>query len=373
MPPEGKVRFCLNETFAPRFICGMKILGLESSCDETAAAVVENGRKVLSNAIYSQIAKHRPYGGVVPEIASRNHVEKLPSIIEEALDAAGETYESIDALAVTYGPGLASSLLIGFSAAKTLAQRLNKPLIGVNHHEGHLHSVFMREDAPAEGDVFPMLGLMVSGGDSSLVLMRGIGQYELLGSTIDDAAGEALDKAAAVLNLGYPGGPIIQKTAEGGNPKAIRFPRGLEGVDRGKWIYKYDRDLCFSFSGLKTSLLTHVKKLDHEPVGQELSDIAASYQEAVADALTKRVERALKRFDVKSFSCAGGVSMNSVLREKLTALSGKTGIQLLLCPPSLCTDNAAMIAGVAYEKVRLGKADGEPSDVNPNLRLADWG
>jgi N6-L-threonylcarbamoyladenine synthase len=350
----------------------MKILGLESSCDETAAAVVEDGRKVLSNAIYSQIAKHRPYGGVVPEIASRNHVAKLPSIIEEALESAGETFDSIDAIAVTYGPGLASSLLIGFSAAKTLAQRLNKPLIGVNHHEGHLHSVFMKEDAPSEDDVFPMLGLLVSGGDSSMVLMKGPGQYEIIGSTIDDASGEALDKGASILKLGYPGGPIIQTTAEGGDPNVIRFPRGLDSVDRGKWVYKYARDLCFSFSGLKTSLLTHVKNLDHEPVGQELRDIAASYQEAVADALTQRVERALGRFEINSFSCAGGVSMNKVLREKLTALSEKTGVRLLLCPPSLCTDNAAMIAGAAYEKVRLGKNLIEPNDVNPNLKLADW-
>ena len=359
--------------FRPRFIRTMKILGIETSCDETAAAVVENGRKVLSNAIYSQIAKHRPYGGVVPEIASRNHVAKLPGIIEEALETAGETYGSIDALAVTYGPGLASSLLIGFSAAKTLAQRLGKPLVGVNHHEGHLHSVFMREDAPSESEVFPLLGLMVSGGDSSLVLMHGAGQYELLGSTIDDAAGEALDKAAAVLNLGYPGGPIIQKTAEAGDPNAIRFPRGLEGSDRGKWIYKYDRELCFSFSGLKTSLLTHVKNLDHTPEGDELRDICASYQEAVCDALVTRVERALDRFPVKSFSCAGGVSLNKVLREKLEVLSARKGVPLLLSPPSLCTDNAAMIAGVAYEKTRLGRAGEEPADVNPNLRLADWG
>ena len=182
----------------------MKILGIETSCDETAAAVVEDGRHVLSNTIYSQIAKHRPYGGVVPEIASRNHVAKLPGIIDEALDAAHESYASIDALAVTYGPGLASSLLIGFTAAKTLAQRLNIPLIRVNHHEGHLHSVFMREDAPAAEDVFPMLGLMVSGGDTSLVLLSETGKYEVIGSTIDDAAGEALDKAAAVLQSLLP-------------------------------------------------------------------------------------------------------------------------------------------------------------------------
>jgi N6-L-threonylcarbamoyladenine synthase len=217
-----------------------------------------------------------------------------------------------------------------------------------------------------------MLGLLVSGGDSSLVLMRGPGQYELLGSTIDDAAGEALDKAAAVLNLGYPGGPVIQKTAEGGDPNYIRFPRGLDNVDRGQWVYKYDRDLCFSFSGLKTSLLTHVKNLDHAPEGDELRDLSASYQEAVADALATRVERALERFPIKSFACAGGVSLNKVLRQKLTDLAAKTGDALLLCPPSLCTDNAAMIAGVAYEKIRLGKTGPEPIDVNPNLRLADW-
>ena len=350
----------------------MKILGIETSCDETAAAVVEDGRKVLSNAIYSQIAKHRPYGGVVPEIASRNHLVKIPEIIRGALDDAGETMESIDAIAVTYGPGLASSLLIGYSSAKMLAQRLGKPLVGVNHHEGHLHSVLMRDDAPAPEDVFPMLGLLVSGGDSSLVLMKGVGQYELLGSTIDDAAGEALDKAAAVLNLGYPGGPIIQKTAEGGNPDAIRFPRGLDHVDRGKWAYRYDRELCFSFSGLKTALLTHVKKLGYIPEGEELRDVTASYQEAVCDALATRVERALKRFPVKSFACAGGVSLNSVLRRRLADLAEKTGDTLLLAPPSLCTDNAAMIAGVAYEKIRLGKPGPEPMDVNPNLRLADW-
>ena len=350
----------------------MKILGIETSCDETAAAVVEDGRTVLSNAIYSQIAKHRPYGGVVPEIASRNHVSKLPGIIEEALHSADQDYASIDAIAVTYGPGLASSLLIGYAAAKTLSQRLGKPLVGVNHHEGHLHSVFMKEDAPEEEGAFPMLALMVSGGDSSLVLMHGIGEYEILGTTIDDAAGEALDKAAAVLNLGYPGGPVIQQTAEGGDPGAVRFPRGLEGIDRGKWIYKFDRNLCFSFSGLKTSLLTHVRNLDHVPEGNELRDLCASYQEAVTDALTLRVRRALDLFPVKSFSCAGGVSLNKVLRDKLTMLSQEKEVPLLLSPPSLCTDNAAMIAGVAYERVRLGAAAPEPSDVNPNLRLANW-
>lgn len=349
----------------------MNILGIETSCDETAAAVVRDGREVLSNVIYSQIAKHRPYGGVVPEIASRNHVKKLPVIIEDALKEAGLTFDSIDAIAVTYGPGLASSLLIGFAAAKALSLRLGKPLIGVNHHEGHMHSVFLRDSVPEE--VFPMLGLLVSGGDTSLVLMQGEGRYELLGSTIDDAAGEALDKGAALLNLGYPGGPVIQRTAEGGNPQAVRFPRGLDQPGRGKWAYKFDRNLCFSFSGLKTSLLNHLKKRGDEPLGEaELSDISASYQEAVADALATRVGRALEKYPVKSFSCAGGVSLNKVLRSRLEQLSEKTGIPLLLCPPAYCTDNAAMIAAVAYEKVRAGSIDADPEDVNPNLRLQDW-
>ena len=349
----------------------MKILGIETSCDETAAAVVENGRTVLSNAIYSQIAQHRPYGGVVPEIASRNHVKKLPSILQDALQSAGETFESIDALAVTYGPGLASSLLIGFSAAKALAIRLKKPLIGVNHHEGHLHSVFLDPAAPNPQEAFPCLALLVSGGDSSLIFMPAPGKYERVGTTIDDAAGEALDKAAAIFQLGYPGGPVIQKTAERGNPNAFRFPRGLDQPDRGKWAYHYDRDLCFSFSGLKTSLLTEVKKRPALPEGKELQDLCASYQEAVCDALATRLERALNRFPVKTFACAGGVSLNRILREKLTKISQRTQIPLLLAPPAYCTDNAAMIAGAAYEKtLRSPTPLPEPLDVNPALSLS---
>ncbi len=351
---------------------GMNVLGIETSCDETAAAVVCDGVDIRSNAIYSQIAKHRPYGGVVPEIASRNHVAKLPGIIEEALTEASMGYEDIDAIGVTYGPGLASSLVVGFSAAKALAERLSVPLVGVNHHAGHLHSVFMGEDAPSMEGVFPLLALMVSGGDSSLVLMRDVGRYEIVGSTIDDAAGEALDKAAAVLQLGYPGGPIIQKTAEGGDAHAVRFPRGLEQPGRGRWLYAYDRNLCFSFSGLKTSLLTHVQKQEEPLEGIALQHVAASFQEAVADALVKRTLRALDTFEVKSFTCAGGVSLNRVLREKLTKVSEERGLPLLLSPPRLCTDNAAMIAGVAYEQIRRKEAVAEPVDVSPSLRLADW-
>ena len=350
----------------------MNILGIETSCDETAAAVVTDGVHIRSNAIYSQIAKHRPYGGVVPEIASRNHVEKLPGIIEDALSEATMGYKDIDAIGVTYGPGLASSLLVGFSAAKALGERLSIPVIGVNHHAGHLHSVFMGEHAPLMEGMFPMLALMVSGGDSSLVLMKSVGRYEIVGSTIDDAAGEALDKAAAVLQLGYPGGPVIQKTAEGGQVDTIRFPRGLEQPSRSKWLYPYDRELCFSFSGLKTSLLTYVQKQEIPLEGIRMQHVAASFQEAVADALVQRTKCALERYDVKSFACAGGVSLNRVLREKLTILSKDKQLPLLLSPLKLCTDNAAMIAGVAFEQLRRNEAIDNPIDVIPSLRLSDW-
>jgi len=349
----------------------MILLGIESSCDETAAAVVVDGA-VKANAIYSQIAEHAPYGGVVPEIASRDHVRKLPGIVEEALAAADCTFDDLAGLAVTYGPGLASSLLIGYSAARVLSQSLSLPLIGMNHHEGHIYSVFLGDEPPVLEGAFPMLSLLVSGGDTRLVYMKEPGHYEVIGQTIDDAAGEALDKGATLLGLGYPGGPVIQKFAEGGNPNAVRFPRGLDNPG-GEWTYAYDRKLCFSFSGLKTSLLYHLQNnpsaLENE---EEKRDVTASYQEAVADALTKRMERALKKYDCASFSCAGGVSLNKPLREKLTALSEKTGVPLKLSSPKLCTDNAAMIAGAAAIKLQAGMPFDAPEDVNPNLTLTHW-
>lgn len=349
----------------------MILLGIETSCDETAAAVLVDG-SVRSNIIYSQIAKHAPYGGVVPEIASRDHVRKLPGIIEEALNESGCSFEQLDGIAATYGPGLASSLLIGYSAARALSQRLNIPLAGVHHHEGHIYSVFLGETPPVLDGAFPMMVLLVSGGDTKLVYMKAPGRYEIVGQTIDDAAGEALDKGALLLGLGYPGGPIIQKTAEGGNPQAIRFPRGLDNVG-GEWKYDFDRKLCFSFSGLKTALLYYVQ---HNP--DALKDetakrnLIASYQEAVADALAVRVERALEQYDCVSFACAGGVSLNKVLREKLARLSEKCGLPLRLSSPKLCTDNAAMIAGAAHIKQSCGFAFEKPEDVNPNLRLENW-
>ena len=222
----------------------MKILGIETSCDETAAAVVENGNKILSNSIYSQINKHKPFGGVVPEIASRNHVIKLPEIVNCSLNDAQVSLKEIDAIAVTYGPGLGSSLVVGYSYAKSLSKILNIPIVGVNHHYGHLYSVFMRNDISSV-DLFPMLSLMASGGDTSLVLMNDIRNYEIIGTTIDDAAGEALDKAAKILGLGYPGGPIIQKTAEGGNESFLSFPIGLKNESRSKWIYRFKQKLLF--------------------------------------------------------------------------------------------------------------------------------
>jgi len=347
------------------------LLGIETSCDETAAAVLVDGA-VRSNIIYSQVAKHAPYGGVVPEIASRDHVKKLPGIIEEAMHGSGCTFEQLDGIAVTYGPGLSSSLLIGYSAARALSQRLGIPPTGVHHHEGHIYSVFLSENPPVLDGAFPMMVLLVSGGDTKLVYMKAPGCYEIVGQTIDDAAGEALDKGAMLLGLGYPGGPIIQKTAEGGNPKAVRFPRGLDNAG-GEWKYDFDRKLCFSFSGLKTALLYHVQ--NHPETLKDESakrDLIASYQEAVADALAVRLERALEQYDCASFACAGGVSLNKVLREKLNRLSEKCGVPLKLSSPRLCTDNAAMIAGAAYIKLSGGHPFVLPDDVNPNLRLENW-
>ena len=349
----------------------MNLLGIETSCDETAAAVLVDGA-VRSNIIYSQIAKHAPYGGVVPEIASRDHVKKLPSIIDEAIHTAGVSFSELDGIAVTYGPGLASSLLIGYSAARALSRRLNIPITGVHHHEGHIYSVFLGDAPPVLDGAFPMLVLLVSGGDTKLVHMPAPGRYHIIGQTIDDAAGEALDKGATLLGLGYPGGPVIQKNAEGGNPFAVHFPRGLDNAG-GEWKYDLDRKLCFSFSGLKTALLYHVQ--NHPGVLNDETarrDLIASYQEAVADALAVRVERALEKIDCVSFAAAGGVSLNKVLREKLTVLSEKKKIPLHLSTPKLCTDNAAMIAGAAYIKLSRGYPFHLPDDVNPNLKLENW-
>ena len=349
----------------------MFVLGIESSCDETAAAVVADGRRVLSNVVYSQIAKHQPFGGVVPELASRCHVEAMPGVLDEALRDAGIAWKDIDLLAVTRGPGLASSLLVGVSAAKALSLSLSRPVVGVNHLEGHVYSVFLRrgDDAPRPEQQCPMLTLLVSGGHTLLVHVEGVGKYRVLGRTVDDAAGEALDKGATLLGLGYPGGPVIEATALNGNPQAVDFPRGsIQGEVRGG-IGDLDRRLCFSFSGLKTALLYHLKRNPDATKGSGLADVAASYQEAVFDALIRRVVHALKEGDYRSLACVGGVARNKRLRAKLDATAARFRVPLWLAEPEFCTDNAAMIAGAAGSRPRAGD-DLATFDVDPNWRLS---
>lgn len=321
----------------------MNILGIETSCDETAAAVVRDGREVLSNIVYSQIALHRPYGGVVPELASRNHVVKLPEVIVEAMAAAGCGWDDIDAVAVTVGPGLATSLLVGIAAAQSLALRLGRPLVPVNHMEAHLYSAFMRTPYSAPGTLCPLTALIVSGGHSMLIRMTAPGRYRLLGQTIDDAAGEAFDKAANLLGLGYPGGPAIDRAAQNGDPKAIRFPRGiLRGTGNHE---RAGGPFGFSYSGVKTALLYHIR--DNSPNGDaaRIADIAASFQEAIVDTLVRRTSDAMGSDRV--LAVAGGVSLNRRLRARIEAMAKERGLTLLLAGTAHCTDNAAMVAALA--------------------------
>lgn len=322
----------------------MRILGIETSCDETAAAVVTDGRQVESSVILSQVARHRPYGGVVPEIASRAHVEALPHVIRDALDRAGRSWEDIDALAVTYGPGLASSLLVGVTAAKALALRLGKPLIPVNHLRGHVHSLYLHEEAPDPKDQTPILMLLVSGGHTALLHVQGPTTVSLLGQTLDDAAGEALDKGASLLSLGYPGGPAIEKAATDGTAHADWFPAParLSAKSRTGGL---DPATCFSFSGLKTSLLVRLEKDD--AASSRRADYAASYQEAVMQTLADRIEQGLGRVSAEILGCVGGVAKNARLRSLIDGIAGQRGLRVLHAPLSYCTDNAAMIAGYA--------------------------
>lgn len=318
----------------------MLILGIETSCDETAAAVVCNGEEVLSNVIFSQIARHQQFGGVVPEIASRCHVEMLPHIIDKAVRMARLSFSDISAIAATRGPGLATSLLVGFTAAKALALRLEVPLLGINHLEAHLHSVFL--GTRSSSIPRPLLILLASGGHTALALWNDAHDYELLGETCDDAAGEALDKGAKLLGLEYPGGPALEKATQGGNPAAIRFPRGLpkrKGIMNARY--------SFSFSGLKTALLYHLKEHPLHNADPRLPDIAASYQEAVIDTLARRVERALDELEIRAIGCAGGVARNARLRERIQRIATHRSLPLLLAQPEFCTDNAAMIAAAA--------------------------
>ncbi len=360
----------------------MRILGIESSCDETAAAVVEDGRRVLSSVVFTQIAMHQPYGGVVPEIASRSHVEKIGGVIREAVrqaftDAPDDParfddawWDRIDAVAVTYGPGLASSLIVGLAAAKGLALRLGKPLIGINHIEAHLHAVFLSPDAPDPRSVGHCLGLAVSGGHSSWIDMPEVGRYRIIGQTLDDAAGEAFDKAAKLLGLGYPGGPVIDRVAkQAARRDAVAFPQGRPKPGSPA-LGGLRADLCVSFSGLKTALMYHLR--NHPPQSDaERAEIAAAYQEAIVGALADRTARALRLNRYQAMAVGGGVSLNGRLRERLREVTDAAGVPLLLALPKYCGDNAAMIAGLAGMGVGVTGPAAMALDVAPSLEAGD--
>ncbi|MFH0878496.1 MAG: tRNA (adenosine(37)-N6)-threonylcarbamoyltransferase complex transferase subunit TsaD [Lentisphaerota bacterium] len=347
----------------------MNVLGIETSCDETSAAVVDDQGRVLSNVVYSQIAKHQPYGGVVPEIACRSHVELIPSIMGQAVEQSGVGWDGVGAVAATRGPGLVSSLLIGLTAAKALALRLGKPLVGVNHLEAHLYSIFLAPGSPKPEEICPFLMLLVSGGHTCLLGVDALGSYRMLGQTLDDAAGEALDKGSKLLNLGYPGGPAIEKASLGGDPSFFRFPRGLQNSRSSVDADGLDRRFCFSFSGLKTALLYYVRQNPDAAKGENLKHVAASYQEAVFDTLLAPVENALKDRRYRILGCAGGVARNNRLREKLDRLTARFQTRLLLAAPDFCTDNAAMVAAVAAVYGLQHAGDPMTVDVQPNLPL----
>ena len=321
----------------------MRLLTIESSCDETSAAVVQDGVEVLSNVIASQEAIHSLYGGVVPEIASRKHLEVVSPVIEEALSRASLTLDSIEGVAVTQGPGLAGALLVGISVAKALAYARNIPLIGVHHIEGHLFAVFLEKPVP-----FPFVALVVSGGHTHLYRVDGFARYRTLGQTRDDAAGEAFDKVAKILGLPYPGGALIDKLASAGDPGSIRFPRPL----------LHDGSFNFSFSGLKTSVMQFVRKNPESMGGRALDDLCASFQAAVCDVLVGKTRAALLETGIDRLVVAGGVACNSGLRAAMATLAQETGVQLFIPSPVLCTDNAAMLAVPADYYLRNGIRSG---------------
>jgi N6-L-threonylcarbamoyladenine synthase len=316
------------------------VLGIESSCDETAAAVVKDG-VLLSNIIASQIKDHSAYGGVVPEIASRKHMEAISPVITEALAEAQVKLNDIEGIAVTRGPGLIGSLLIGLSTAKALAYALDIPFVGVNHLEGHIMASFLAEKKPQ----FPFVALVVSGGHTNIYLVKNYHAFQLLGQTRDDAAGEAFDKAAKLLDLGYPGGVVIDKMAKTGNPKAFDFPRAMKDSPD------------FSFSGLKTSLLVMVKKRGRNFSGEEMPDVVASYQEAIMDVLVEKTLKAARENCISQIVVCGGVAANSRLRLRFADATSKTGMDLFIPPMVLCTDNAAMIAALGEIILKNGRRD----------------
>jgi len=337
-----------------------RILAIETSCDETAAAVVEDGRRILSNVVASQIELHARYGGVFPEIASRAHIEAIVPVIRQAMQEAHVGFDDLDAVAVTYGPGLAGSLLVGVNAAKGLALGRELPLVGVNHLEAHVYAHWVggrlaHAHVPNGEPGFPLLALIVSGGHTELIIMRGHGQYEYLGGTLDDAAGEAFDKAGRLLGLSYPGGPAIQQASREGNPRAFNFPRA--------WLEdSYD----FSFSGLKTAVLREVEKHSVLPQGRQLADLAASVQAAVVDVLATKAARAAEEFRTTAVLLCGGVSANQALRVTTTE---RATVPVYYPPPILCTDNAAMVGACAHQRFVAGERAGWDLDVVPGLRL----
>lgn len=333
------------------------ILSIESSCDETSAAVVLNGREVLSNVIASQVDTHAMYGGVVPEVASRVHIEVVNGVVQEALKKANVTLEEIDAIGVTYGPGLVGALLVGLQYAKGLSFSSGKPLVGVNHIEGHISANYI-----AHKDLKPpFVSLVVSGGHTFIVHVKDYGKYEVIGQTRDDAAGEAYDKVARALGLGYPGGPKIDKISKSGNENAIVFPRA-----------KFeDETLDFSFSGVKSAVLNYLNKA--KMTGEEIctEDVAASFQKAVVGVLNDNVMKTCSKLGVNKIAIAGGVACNSTLRETLIRNGKKKGIEILFPEPILCTDNAAMIGSAAYFKYIKGEISSLDLNAKPNLKLGE--
>ncbi|HHT97985.1 MAG TPA: tRNA (adenosine(37)-N6)-threonylcarbamoyltransferase complex transferase subunit TsaD [Clostridiales bacterium] len=333
------------------------ILAIESSCDETAAAVVKNGREVLSNIISSQIELHKLYGGVVPEIASRKHIENINYVIDDALKKANTRLDDIDAIGVTYGPGLVGALLVGVAEAKAIAYATKKPLIGVHHIEGHISANYIENK-----DLEPQfLTLIVSGGHTNLVLVKDYGEYEIIGQTRDDAAGEAFDKVARAIGLGYPGGPKIDKISRKGNKEAIRFPRAnIEG-------HPFD----FSFSGVKSAVLNYINSCEMK--GQSIceADIAASFQDAVIDDLISKTMLAAKKYNMKKIAIAGGVAANSMLREEMLEACKRNSIEFYAPSLIYCTDNAAMIGVAAYYEFLKGTRHGLDLNAIPNLKLGE--
>ena len=333
----------------------IKILAIESSCDETAAAVVVNGRDVRSNVISSQIALHTLYGGVVPEIASRKHIEKINQVIEQALSDASVTLDDIDAIGVTYGPGLVGALLVGVAEAKAISYAKNIPLVGVHHIEGHISANYI-ENKELEP---PFLCLVVSGGHTHLVKVLDYGKYEILGRT--RAAGEAFDKVARAIGLGYPGGPKIEKVSHEGNPHAMEFPRAkIE-----------DEPYDFSFSGLKSAVLNYINGCNMKGIEVVQADVAASFQKAVTDVLVGNAMKAIDEFKMDKFAIAGGVASNGTLREAMREACEKKGVKFYHPSPIFCTDNAAMIGAAAYYDFLAGKRDGLDLNAIPNLKLGE--